>query len=489
MADEPARPEPGSPAEPAQPTAPARPAEPITPPDPNRRRFFRQFAGDVMSSMGSVIGAAQLLQQESAQAARELLGDPEAVDAGGAPGAAVPAVETGQPEERAAGAGFRAPMRWDGDVCRVVDQRRLPDVLVDIEVRGGGDGVAAIRDEAIVGSPAQAQLGAVTLALAAGKLRTHRPFARRATIRGAANALRNVRPGSAAMLATVARMLVVEDRLGIEADGDTIAAALRAEAEAIIADASAAHGALVTNAIGLLDGLRGDGEAPLRALTIGSTGAMGGGQYGTALSAIIAAHHADRPVDALVAETRPGFDGSRIAAWELHEAGVPHAVITDAAAPGRIAAGEVDAVLVGADRVAANGDVIAIAGTYPLALAASAAGIPFIVCVASIALDGGLADGASAELEDGRPGPVLAAAGTRVAPEGTRIHNPVQDLTPASLVTAIVTEHGALRPPFASSIAAVLPVSEAVEMPEAAGASSTPVPPVDSASSAAEAVG
>ena len=160
------------------------------------------------------------------------------------------AADAGQPEERAAGAGFRAPMRWDGDVCRVVDQRRLPDVLVDIEVRGGGDGVAAIRDEAIVGSPAQAQLGAVTLALAAGKLRTHRPFARRATIRGAANALRNVRPGSAAMLATVARMLVVEDRLGIDADGDTIAAALRAEAEAIIADASAAHGALVTNAIG-----------------------------------------------------------------------------------------------------------------------------------------------------------------------------------------------------------------------------------------------
>ncbi len=490
MSDEPARPEPGSPAEPAQPTAPARPAEPITPPDPNRRRFFRQFAGDVMTSVGSVIGAAQLLQQESAQAARELLGDPEAVDAGGAaPGAGVPAATERPPEERAAGAGFRAPMRWDGDVCRVVDQRRLPDVLVDIEVRGGGDGVAAIRDEAIVGSPAQAQLGAVTLALAAGKLRTHRPFARRATIRGAANALRNVRPGSAAMLATVARMLVVEDRLGIDADGDTIAAALRAEAEAIIADASAAHGVLVTLAIGVLDGIRGDGEAPLRLLTIGSTGAMGGGQYGTALSAIIAAHHADRPVEALVAETRPGFDGSRIAAWELHEAGVPHAVVTDAAAPGRIAAGEVDAVLVGADRVAANGDVVAIAGTYPLALAASAAGIPFIVCVASIVLDGALADGASAEIEDGRPGPVLAAAGTRVAPEGTRIRNPVQDLTPASLVTAIVTEHGALRPPFGTSIAAVLPAPEAAEVPEAGGEPSTPIPPADPAPSTAEAVG
>jgi eIF-2B alpha/beta/delta-like uncharacterized protein len=484
VADEPARPEPGSRAEPDQPTAPTRPAEPITAPDPNRRRFFRQFAGDVMTSVGSVIGAAQLLQQESAQAARELLGDPEAVDAGAVgPGAAVPAAPEGPREERAAGAGFRAPMRWDGDVCRVVDQRRLPDVLVDIEVRGGGDGVAAIRDEAIVGSPAQAQLGAVTIALTAGKLRTHRPFARRATIRGAANALRNVRPGSAAMHATVARMLVVEDRLGIDSDGETIAAALRVEAEAIIADASAAHGALVTHALGLLDALRGEGETPLRLLTTGSTGPMGGGQYGTALSAIIAAHHADRPVEALVAETRPGFEGSRIAAWELHEAGVPHAVVTDAAAPGRIAAGEVDAVLVGADRIAANGDVIAVAGTYPLALAASAAGIPFFVCVASIALDGALADGASRELEDGRPGPVLAAAGTRVAPEGTRIRNPVQDVTPFPLVTAIVTEHGALRPPFASSIAAVLPAQPAAAEPAA-----NP-PPADTVPSAAEAVG
>ena len=484
MADEPARPEPGTPADQAEPTAPARPAEPITPPDPNRRRFFRQFAGDVFSSVGSVIGAAQLLQQESAQAARELLGDPEAIEGGGAaPGAAVPVV-AGPREERAAGAGFRAPMRWDGDVCHVVDQRRLPDVLVDIEVRGGGDGLAAIRDQAIVGSAAQAQLGAVTLALTAGRLRTHRPFARRATIRGSANALKGVRPGSAAMLATVTRMLAVEDRLGIDSDGETIAAALRAEAEAIIADASAAHGALVSHAIVVLDGLRGEGGTPLRVLTFGSTGAMGCGQYGTALSAIIAAHHADRPVEALVAETRPGFEGSRIAAWELHEAGVPHAVVTDAAAPGRIAAGDVDAVLVGADRIAANGDVIGVTGTYPLALAASAAGIPFIVCVGSIALDGALADGAGAELEDGRPGPVLAAAGTRVAPEGTRIRNPVQDLTPAALVTAIVTEHGALRPPFASSIAAVLPVPGRAP----AEASSTPVPP-DAAPSAAEAVG
>ena len=152
----------------------------------------------------------------------------------------------------AAGAGYRTPLRWEGDVCRVVDQRRLPDVLVEIDVEGAGDGVAAIRDEAIVGSAAQAQLAAVTLALTAGRTRTHRPFARRATIRGAANALKNVRPGSAAMHATVHRMLAVEEALGIEAEGDALAEAMHAEAEAILREATDAHGAVVELALAAL---------------------------------------------------------------------------------------------------------------------------------------------------------------------------------------------------------------------------------------------
>ena len=458
---------------------PARPAEAITPPDPNRRRFFRQFAGDVMSSMGSVIGAAQLLQQESAQAARELLGEePTGDDAAAATVAGAAGADVGSTprEEPAAGAGFRAPMRWDGDVCHVVDQRRLPDVLVDLEVRGAGDGVSAIRDGALVGAPAQAQLAAVTLALVAGKMLTHRPFARRATIRGAANAMRTYRPGSAALLATVSRMLAVEERLGVEAGGEAIAEAMRAEALAIVAEASDAHGALVGHALAELDGIAGGDDGTLRVLTFGSTGAMGGGQFGTALSAVIAAHHAERKVLALVSETRPGLEGSRIAAWELREAGVPHAVITDAAAPGRIAAGEVDVVLVGADRIAANGDVIAPAGTYPLALAASAAGVPFVVCVATIVLDPATPDGAAVQLEDGAPGPVLAAAGTRVTPVGTTARNPVQDVTPAGLVSAIVTERGALRPPFEAAIGAIVEAPNTDAAPADAGPSGAPSP-------------
>ncbi len=420
---------------------------PAPPPDPDRRRFFRAFAGDVFASVGSVLGAAQMLQQQSAEAARELLSvaEPPAAAAGGA---------TARPIEiDASTAGFRAPFRWDadGDVCWVVDQRRLPDVLAEIEVRGAADGVNAINDGAVSGSAVQAQVAAAALAIVASRARSSRPFARRATIRGAANAFRLTRPGSAAVAAAVDRMVARLELFTHDAEGDDVAAALRAEAEAIVFEATEDHGRLVEHG---LTALPDPVDATLRVLTFGTTGPMGSGQCGTALGVIQAAHHAGRPIRALVAETRPRFDGSRIAAWELGQAGVPYSIVTDAAAPGCIAAGEVDVVLVTADRIAANGDVLAPAGTYPLALAAGAANVPFLVLSATTAIDPATATGADASIEEGRPGPVLRAAGTRIAPEGTQVRNPVQDLTPAALVTALITEEGVLRPPFAEPVAA-----------------------------------
>ena len=426
-----------------------RPDQPATqPPDPDRRRFFRRFAGDVVTSVGSVLGAAQTLQQQSADAARELLaGEPIAT-----PGGPV--------EVDASTAGYRAPFRWDADqgVCRVIDQRRLPDVLVELELRGAADAVAAINDGAVNGSPVQAQIAAVTLANVASRSRTSRPFARRATIRGAANALRTTRPGSAAMAAVLGRMVARLEQLGTDVDGDTVALAMRQEAEAILFEASSDHGALVTLGLGALPG---EPDTLLHVLVAGSTGAMGGGQFGTALNVVTVAHHAGRPIQALVAETRPGFIGSRIAAWELGQAGVPYAIVTDASAPACIAEGEVGAVLVGADRIAANGDVIAPAGTYALALAAADAGVPLLVFAATTTIDPGTASGEEATIEEGRAGPVLRAAGTRIAPEGSRIRNPVQDLTPAALVGALVTEAGVLRAPYASAIAEALALAAA----------------------------
>jgi methylthioribose-1-phosphate isomerase len=422
---------------------------PAQPADPGRRRFFRQFAGEVATSVGSVLGAAQVLQQQSAEAARELLAGDDAA-ASAVPTATRPRAAGAFPDVDASTAGYRAPLRWDGDVCWVVDQRRLPDVLSDLEVRGAADAVTAMNDGAITGGAVQAQLAAVTLALVAGRSMRSRGFARRATIRGAANALRQTRPGSAAVGLTLDRMLALLETFDNESTGEAVEAALRAEAETIIAEASADHGAVVANA---LTTLPGDAATPLRLLTAGNTGAMGSGQFGTALSAILTAHHEGRQVHALVAEGRPGLEGARVATWELAQAAVPHTLVTDAAAPGCIAEGEVDAVLVTAERVCANGDVIATAGTYPLALAAHAAGIPFLVLCATGAVDLATPAGSSAPLEDGRPGPVLTAGGTRVAPEGTPVRNPRLDRTPAALVTAIVTEQGVARSPLADVLA------------------------------------
>ena len=418
------------------------PDEPI-PSDPNRRRFFRVFAGDVASSVGSMIGVAQALQAESASAAREMLG------------VADPAVAQLPPASRARGpfdastAGYRAPFRLDDDVIYLIDQRQLPDILQEIEVRGAADAINAINDGAIYGAAVHAQLAAATLALVAAGSLASRPFARRATIRGAANAFRLTRPGSAALVLALGRILALLEELGLDAEGSDITAAIAAEADAIIAEATEDHGRIALLAP---TALPGEPDSPLHVLVAGSTGAMGSGQFGTALGAVMAIHHAGRPIHALVSETRPAMIGGRIAAWELRQAGVPHAVVTDAAAPGCIASGEVNAVLVSADLVAANGDLIATVGAYPLALAAAAAGIPFLACVSTSAIDADQPDGTGATVEEGRPGQVLSVHGRRIAPEGTQVRNPLSELVPASLVTALVTDEGVLRAPFDDAI-------------------------------------
>ena len=371
--------------------------------------------------MGSMMGAAQTLQESSAEAARELLGGPSVTattqTTAASPAGGVSSSTTAGVELDASTAGWRAPFRWDGDVCRIVDQRRLPDVLVDLELRGSADTVGAINDGALVGSAAQAQVAAVTLAMVAAKAAGSRAFARRATVRGAANALRLARPGSAAMAAALDRMLALLDEAGLEMPGDEVASALRAEAEGIIGEATEDHGALVGHVISMLPG---GSEEPLHVLVAGGTGAMGGGQFGTALSAVQTVHHAGRPIHALVPEGRPGLEGSRVAAWELRQAGVPYALVTDAAAPGCIAAGEVQAVLVGADRICANGDVVATAGAYPLALACAASGTPFIVCAATTSVDLATAGGVDATLEEGRPTLVLRAGARASRPRAPR---------------------------------------------------------------------
>jgi eIF-2B alpha/beta/delta-like uncharacterized protein len=157
---------------------------------------------------------------------------------------------------------------------------------------------------------------------------------------------------------------------------------------------------------------------------------------------------------AIATESRPLLQGARLTVYELRHLGIPHELVVDSAAPGLIAAGAVDAVIVGCDRVAANGDVANKVGTYGLALAAHAAGIPFVVAGPTSTIDFATPTGAGIAIEERDPDEVRHAAGRRLTLEGTPCRNPAFDVTPAELVTALVTERGVARAPYPASLAA-----------------------------------
>ena len=181
-------------------------------------------------------------------------------------------------------------------------------------------------------------------------------------------------------------MAVFEAAADAGATGPEIAAAMRAEAERIVAEATDDHGRLADHGLAALPDV---GDRALRILTHCNTGPLACGQFGTALGVVQAAHHAERPLHVWVDETRPYLQGARLTAWELAQAGVPHTLIPDVAAASLMAAGKVDVILVGADRVAANGDAANKVGTYPLAVLAARHGVPFYVCapISSVDLD------------------------------------------------------------------------------------------------------
>lgn len=402
-----------------------------------RRRFFRQFAGDVFQGAATVVGAAQALQRVSAEAASAIL-DPASYTA--TDGSAPPAPPTG----------FRAAFRESSGVLHIVDQRKLPDALEEFDAKNAAQVGYAIREMIIRGAPAIGQAAAIGLALTAQANSATRPYARRATLRAAANVLRNARPTAINLGWAVDRVMAAYDALGdLSEDGDAIAAAMRAEADAIVFEATEDHGRLARFGV---EELVFPDERPLRLLTHCNTGPLACGQFGTALGIVQIAHHDGRAVHVWVDETRPYLQGSRLTAWELAQAGVPHSLIPDVAAGYLMAGGEVDTVIVGADRIAANGDVANKVGTYTLAVLAARHGIPFYVAAPLSSVDLQSATGADIPIEERAPNEVLSFRGVRVAPPDTEVRNPAFDVTPAELITGIVTDEGVLRAPYAQSL-------------------------------------
>ncbi len=423
--------------------APDAAASATTPPsaDLGRRRFFRAFAGDMLHAAATVAGAAQALQRASAEAASAIL-DPEA---------AVARLDADPGAGEASGpSGFRTAFREEDGVLYLIDQRRLPDALVEYPCKSAGEVSFAIREMIVRGAPAIGQAAAIGLAMAAERMRDSRPYARRATLRGSANALINARPTAVNLRWAVERMMARLTEIGdLSEDGNVVADAFRAEADAIVLEATTDHGRL---AVFGLEILPTPADRPVRILTHCNTGPLACGQFGTALGIVQAAHHAERAIHVWVDETRPYLQGARLTTWELAQAGVPHALIPDVAAGHLMALGEVDVILVGADRVAANGDTANKVGTYTLAVLAARHHIPFYVCAPTSSVDLATPDGSGIVIEERKPVEVLEIRGVRIAPPGTEVRNPAFDVTPAELISGIVTEEGVVRGPFETGL-------------------------------------
>jgi len=327
------------------------------------------------------------------------------------------------------------PVVYDSarDVVRILDQRRLPGEEVWLDLSTSDAVVKAIRDLAVRGAPAIGVAAAYGLALDA------RRGADPARLREAAERLVHARPTAVNLAWAVRRM---SRRIGLGA------AELLAEASAIRDEDEAA-----CRRIGAL----GAPLIPPRAhvLTHCNAGALATAGYGTALGIVRAATEAGNAVSVFAGETRPFLQGARLTAWELQRDGIPVTLLTDGMAGWLMARGEIACVVVGADRIAANGDVANKIGTYALAVLASHHNLPFYVAAPWSTVDLDTPTGATIPIEERGGEEVLSVAGHRIAPAGVPARYPAFDVTPEALVSAIVTERGVVRRSYAEGLRAL----------------------------------
>jgi len=333
-------------------------------------------------------------------------------------------------------------LEWQDSVLRVLDQRRLPTETVYLDLDTVDAVVDAIRTLTVRGAPAIGAAAAYGLVLAVAPGRD-RPDAEvwDALSRGA-EALKAARPTAVNLSWAVDRVMAAAKRLG-DASAETLRQQVLAEAAAIESEDIRANRALGQWGLTLMPA-----HDPIVVVHHCNTGALATVDYGTALGVIRAAHEAGRAVSVLVDETRPLFQGARLTMWELEQLGIPAALMVDGAAAHHMRTRQVDLCLVGADRIAANGDVANKIGTYQLAVAARAHNIPFYVAAPTSTVDLAMPNGDAMVIEQRSADEVTVVGGRRMAPEGAAVLNPAFDVTPAAWVSAIITEAGVVRPPY-----------------------------------------
>jgi len=349
-------------------------------------------------------------------------------------------------------------LRWigppDGPALALLDQSRLPAVAAVVRCVDVPSLVDAIRRLVVRGAPMLGVAGAYGVALAA--YRGDDVGAATAAIESARPTAVNLRWGARRALAAYERAMT--DQASHRAGA---AAAVVAEARSIAAQDAAASAAMARRGLALI-------PPRARVLTHCNTGALVSGGEGTAFAVILAAHRAGRLRQLWIDETRPLLQGARLTAYEAGRAGLPHAVLADSAAASLLAAGEVDIILTGADRIAADGSVANKVGTYGLAVLASHHRVPFVVVAPVSTIDLQTPDGAAIEVERRPAEEVTTLAGVLVTPPGTAAYNPAFDVTPPELITAIVTERGVAKPPAAGTLRVLASGSGRVDNPLAA---------------------
>ena len=319
---------------------------------------------------------------------------------------------------------------WAGDQLWMVDQTRLPDAYEVLQIENVAELVGAITRLAVRGAPAIGVAGGFGVVLAA---REHgagtEPFA------AAVDSIRTARP-TAVNLARMVDRVAARSGEGIDA--------LLAEALAIRDEEVDASVSMSRLGAALVEDLVANSGA-VTALTICNTGGLAAVERGTALGVIRTVHEQGRLALAIATETRPLLQGSRLTAWELERMGAPYRLIVDAAGPALLSRGVADVVLTGADRIAANGDTANKIGTFSLAVAARYASVPFVVVAPESSVDMETPSGAAIQIEDRDADEVVTVRGTPIAPAGAEALNPAFDVTPADLITAIVTDRRVVR--------------------------------------------
>ena len=330
------------------------------------------------------------------------------------------------------------PIEWKGDRVKLLDQTLLPGGEVYLEITDYREIITAIKELKIRGAPAIGVAGAYGMVLGANHIEARSKSAFLPVLHQVAIAISGTRPTARNLFWAIDRMENVADK---GKNIEEIKTALLKEAKKIHNEEAEATFELSKNGSELIK----DGA---RILTHCNTGPLATTGYGTALGIIIYAHMQGKKVQVYVDETRPLLQGARLTTWELRKIGVPVTLITDSMSGHFMHKGKIDCVIVGADRIAANGDTANKIGTYSLAVLAKENRIPFYVAAPTSTFDLSLHSGKSIPIEQRNPSEVTHIKGIAIAPRYVSAANPAFDVTPSKYITAIITEKGIIRKPF-----------------------------------------